>query len=116
YTTLFLSYVLRSNQPGWQASEFWQTYMQLTLVEKAFRVLKSELLLRPIWHHYSGRVEAHVFICVLAYTLWKILDHLLKRANLQTEIHKPPEDDAQPSPQPRPMTPEVALRELRKVD
>jgi transposase len=109
------AYVLRSNQPGWGASEFWQTYMQLTLVEKAFRVLKTELLLRPIWHHYSGRVEAHVFICVLAYTLWKTLDHLLKRAKLETEIHKPSAQRPQASPKPRPMTPEVALRELHKV-
>ena len=66
-----------------------ETYIQLTVVEKAFRVLKSELLLRPIWHHYSGRVEAYVMICVLAYALWKTLDHLSKQAQLQTLIHKP---------------------------
>lgn len=82
---------------------------------KRFRVLKTELILRPLWHHYSGRVEAHVFICVLAYTLWKTLDHLLKRAELLTEIRKPPEDESQPSPQPWPMTPEVALGELHKL-
>src|SRR5260370_42649168 len=51
------AYMLRSNQPGWQPRELWQTYMQLTLVEKAFRVLKSELLLRPLWHHYSQRAS-----------------------------------------------------------
>jgi transposase len=109
------AYVLRSNQPGWSATELWDTYMQLTVVEKAFRVLKSELLLRPVWHHYSGRTQAHVFICVLAYALWKTLDYLLKRAGLQTEIRKP--DPARPhaSPKPRPMTPEVVLRELRKI-
>ncbi len=109
------AYMLRSNQPGWQPRELWQTYMQLTLVEKAFRVLKSELLLRPLWHHYSQRVEAHVFICVLAYTLWKTLDHLLKRAGLQTEIRKVPEEEGLASPGPRPMTPQVALRELHKI-
>ncbi len=109
------AYVLRSNQAGWQAGELWQTYMQLTVVEKAFRVLKSELLLRPLWHHYSGRVEAHVFICVLAYTLWKTLDHLLKRAGLMTEIRKVPEEEGQTAPEPRPMTPQVALRELHKI-
>lgn len=109
------AYVLRSNQAGWQAQELWETYMQLTQVEKAFRVLKSELLLRPIWHHYSGRVEAHVFICVLAYTLWKTLDHLLQRAGLMTEIRKAPEAEGQATPGPRPMTPQVALRELHKI-
>src|SRR5262245_9034806 len=54
------AYLLRSNQAGWTAAEFWETYMQLTRVERAFRVLKSELLLRPIWHHYSGRTCAHI--------------------------------------------------------
>src|SRR5713226_285226 len=47
------AYLLRSNQAGWSAQEFWETYIQLTVVERAFRVLKSNLLLRPIWHHYS---------------------------------------------------------------
>jgi len=109
------AYVLRSNQRGWSPTEFWETYMQLTVVERAFRVLKSELLLRPIWHHYSGRTEAHVFICVLAYALWKTLDHLAKQAGLMTEIRKP--DPARPnaSPKARPMTPAVILRELGRV-
>ena len=70
-------------------TEFWETYIQLTVVEHAFRVLKSELRLRPVWHHYSGRTQAHVMICVLAYALWKTLDHLAKRAGLETQIHKP---------------------------
>jgi transposase len=109
------AYVLRTNQPGWPVEELWETYMQLTVVEKAFRVLKSELLLRPVWHHYSNRTEAHVFICVLAYALWKTLDYLLKRAGLQTLIGKPDPSRPNASPQPRPMTPEVALRELRKI-
>src|SRR5271154_4494297 len=82
------AYLLRSNQDGWSAEEFWQTYIQLTVVERAFRVLKSELMLRPVWHHYSGRTQAHVMVCVLAYALWKTLDHLAKRAGLKTEIRK----------------------------
>jgi transposase len=107
-------YILRSNE-RWKAEEFWQTYMQLTVVEHAFRVLKSELLLRPVWHHYSGRTEAHVFVCVLAYALWKTLDHLLKQAGLMTEIHKPDPERTGASPKARPMTPEVALRELSRL-
>jgi hypothetical protein len=109
------AYVLRSNQSGWSPTEFWETYMQLTVVERAFRVLKSELLLRPIWHHYSGRTEAHVFICVLAYALWKTLDHLAKQAGLMTEIRKPDPTRPNASPKARPMTPAVILRELSKV-
>lgn len=109
------AYLLRSNQGGWSAQEFWETYIQLTVVERAFRVLKSELLLRPIWHHYSGRTEAHIFVCVLAYALWKTLDHLVKRAGLQTLIHKIDPDRDTAAPGPRPMTPEAVLRELSKI-
>ena len=109
------AYLLRSNQSNGSPAEFWETYMQLTVVERAFRVLKSELLLRPIWHHYSGRTEAHVFICVLAYALWKTLDHLAKRAGLMTEIRKPDPKRRKASPKARPMTPEVILRELARI-
>ena len=109
------AYLLRSNEPGWTAREFWETYIQLTVVERAFRVLKSDLLLRPIWHHYSGRTRAHVLVCVLAYALWKTLDHLAKRAGLVTEIRKPDPRRPRSSPKPRRMTPQVILRELGKV-
>jgi hypothetical protein len=109
------AYLLRSNQSGWSAQEFWETYIQLTIVERAFRVLKSNLLLRPIWHHYSGRTQAHVFICVLAYALWKTLDYLAKRARLQTLIHKPDPRRGNAAPKPRPMSPEVILRELARI-
>lgn len=109
------AYLLRSNQPGWTAREFWETYIQLTVVERAFRVLKSELLLRPIWHHYSGRTQAHVMVCVLAYALWKTLDHLAKRAGLVTEIRKPDPRRPRSSPKPRRMTPQVILRELGRI-
>ncbi len=108
-------YLLRSNQGGWSAQEFWETYMQLTVIEHAFRVFKSHLLLRPVWHHYSGRVRAHVFVCVLAYALWKTLDHLARQAGLETEIHKPDLKRPQASPVARPMTPEVILRELGQI-
>jgi len=109
------AYLLRSNQAGWSAHEFWETYIQLTVVERAFRVLKTNLLLRPIWHHYSGRTQAHVFICVLAYALWKTLDHLAKRAGLMTLIHKPDPRRGNAAPKPRPMTPEVILHELSRI-
>jgi transposase len=110
------AYVLQSNRDGLTPTEFWETYMQLATAEKAFRVLKSELCLRPVWHQYSGRVQAHVFVCVLAYALWKTLDHLAKQAGLLTLIHKPAERRyGRAVPQPRPMTPTVILRELGRI-
>jgi hypothetical protein len=89
--------------------------MQLTVVEKAFRVLKTDLRLRPIWHQYSGRVQAHVFICVLAYALWKTLDHLAQQAGLLTMIRKPDPIRRKACPKPRPMTPTVILREMANI-
>jgi transposase len=108
------AYLLQSNHRNWTPQEFWESYMQLTTAEHAFRVLKSELLIRPVWHQLSGRVEAHVMICVLAYALWKTLDHLAKKAGLMTLTQKPSGED-EPTPQPRPMTPETILRELSKI-
>ena len=107
--------LMRTNHDGWTATEFWETYMQLTVVENAFRVLKTHLLLRPVWHHYEGRTKAHIFICVLAYTLWIALAELARRAGLMTLIRKPDTEHGSASPQPRPMTPEVILRELAKI-
>jgi transposase len=109
------AYLLRSNYHAWSPQEFWEAYMQLTTAEKAFRTLKSELLIRPIWHHYEGRVEAHVMICVLAYALWKTLDHLAKQAGLRTEIRKPDPERPTTSPASRPMSPETILRELARI-
>ena len=109
------AYLLKSNYTHWSAKEFWETYLQLTVAERAFRTLKSELKIRPLWHQLDGRVEGHVMICFLAYTLWKTLDHLVKQAGLETQIRKPDPRRPTASPKARPMSPETVLRELGKV-
>ena len=60
----------------------WQTYIQLTEAEAAFRVHKSELAMRPIWHHKADRIKAHILICFLAYAMWKTLQQGQSRAGL----------------------------------
>lgn len=50
-------------------AELWERYLQLVQVEEAFRDLKGDLGLRPIWHRLESRIEAHVFISFLAYCL-----------------------------------------------
>lgn len=109
------AYLLLSDQATWSPEQLWSTYMQLTRAEEAFRSMKSHLLLRPMWHQLSGRVQAHVFVCVLAYALWKALDHLLHHAGLMTPIHKPDSNRLNASPKDRPMSPAVALRLLHDV-
>jgi len=75
-------YVLRSNIPNWSAEDLWRTYMQLTEAEAAFRIHKSDLSLRPIWHQRADRVQAHILVCFLAYVLWKTLEQWQRRAGL----------------------------------
>jgi transposase len=75
-------YVLRTNVHEWTPETLWRTYIQLTEAEAAFRIQKSELSLRPVWHQKAERVEAHIFVCFLAYVLWKTLEQWQKRAEL----------------------------------
>jgi transposase len=75
-------YLLRASQLDWQPEELWKAYMQLTDVEDAFRIHKSELELRPIWHHSSDRVQAHILVCFIAYVLWKTLEQWSQKAGL----------------------------------
>jgi transposase len=63
------SYLLKTDREDLDADEVWRIYILLTRVEAAFRALKSPLGERPIWHHKERRVEAHIFLCVLAYHL-----------------------------------------------
>jgi transposase len=75
-------YVLRSNVADWSADELWRAYMQLTEAEAAFRIQKSDLRLRPVWHQRAERVQAHILVCFLAYVLRKTLEGWSKRAGL----------------------------------
>jgi transposase len=76
------TYILRSNIQEWTDEELWKTYIQLTEAEAAFRIQKSDLCIRPIWHHKQGRIKAHILICFLAYVLWKTLQQWQSRAGL----------------------------------
>jgi len=75
-------YVLRTNVPDWSPDELWRTYIQLTDAEAAFRIQKSELGIRPVWHQRADRVQAHILVCFLAYVLWKTLEQWQRRAGL----------------------------------
>ena len=78
-------YVLRTNVRDWSDEELWKAYMQLTDADAAFRIHKSDLRLRPIWHQKQDRVLAHILVCFLAYVLWKTLAQLCQRAGLGNE-------------------------------
>ena len=70
-------YLLRSNLTGADPAVLWTRYVQLTQIESAFRSLKSELGIRPIYHHLEHRVDAHILIAFLAYCLQVTLKNRL---------------------------------------
>lgn len=76
------SYLLRTNLVGWSPQDPWKTYIQLTQAESAFRVQKSELKIRPIWHQREHRVQAHILFSFLAYAMRKTLEQWMARCGL----------------------------------
>jgi transposase len=99
------AYLLRAHWPGGLSdpAQLWQTYVQLTEAEAAFRSIKSELKVRPIWHKLDGRVEAHIMVAFLGYAMhvclkklaaqkapsltpWQILEHLRKIVLVDVEF------------------------------
>ncbi len=70
------AYLLRTNLSGESEAELWRMYMQLNDAEAAFRTLKQDLSIRPIYHQLERRVEAHVLVCFLAYAMYRTLQRL----------------------------------------
>ena len=62
-------YLLRTNLGAQEPERLWTFYIQLTEVEQAFKELKHDLAVRPIFHHNEHRIEAHIFVAFLAYCL-----------------------------------------------
>jgi transposase len=71
-------YLLRTNLCGREPAELWQFYIQLVEIEAAFKNLKDDLALRPIFHQLEHRIEAHIFVAFIAYCL-----HVTLRARLR---------------------------------
>jgi transposase len=101
-------YLLRSNLVGENASTLWKYYGQLVEVEQAFKTLKMDLSLRPIYHKKDERIEAHIFVAFLSYCLQVTMQQRLKalapgltvRAVLEkfasiqlVDVHLPTTDD-----------------------
>jgi transposase len=78
------SYLLKTDREDFTADEAWRIYILLTRAEAAFRALKSPLAERPIFHHKECRVEAHIFLCVLAYHLLTAIEKTLLDAGAHT--------------------------------
>jgi transposase len=82
------AYLLRTNLTGESEQELWHMYMQLNDAEAAFRTLKQDLSIRPVFHQIQQRVEAHVLVCFVAYTMYRTLDRLARDGGLDMTARK----------------------------
>jgi transposase len=77
-------YLLRTDRTDLKAREAWLMYMTLTRAENAFRMIKTPLAERPIFHHLEHRVDTHIFLCVLAYHLLVAIETTLLNQGVHT--------------------------------
>ena len=76
------AYLLRTNCVEKDPAQLWRWYMQLTQAEDAFRISKSDLNLRPVFHRKTERVEAHLLVCFLSLALWRTLEQWMRGKHL----------------------------------
>ena len=76
------AYLLRTNCEETDPALLWKWYIQLTQAEAAFRTAKSDLGLRPVFHHKENRVQAHILVCFLALALWRTLEQWMHSKGL----------------------------------
>jgi transposase len=74
--------LLRTNCVAKDPAQLWRWYMQLTQAEDAFRISKSDLHLRPVFHQKTARVEAHILVCFLSLALWRTLEQWMRGKQL----------------------------------
>jgi transposase len=82
------SYILRTNWTETDPKTPWDTYIQLTEVEDAFRTAKHDLGMRPIFHQKQERTQAHILVCFLSLTLWRTLQQWMNTCGLGTAPRK----------------------------
>ncbi len=81
-------YLLRTNLQDVPADKLWRMYMGLTTVEESFRITKSDLGLRPVFHQKEDRTKAHILVCFLALVMWRTLEEWMRGCGLGNSPRK----------------------------
>ena len=82
------AYLLRTNCTERDPAQLWRWYIQLTHAEAAFRTVKSDIGLRPVYHQKTERVEAHLLVCFLSLALWRSLEMWMQSKGLGNNARK----------------------------
>lgn len=81
-------YILRTNWTESDPKIIWKMYMQLNQAESSFRIEKSDLRVRPVYHQTEKRVQAHIFVCFLALCLWRTLEQITQGKGIGNCVRK----------------------------
>jgi transposase len=81
-------YLLRTNWTQTDPKTIWNTYIQLTEVEDAFRTTKHDLGMRPVYHQKKERIHSHILVCFLSLAMWRTLQQWMKASGLGTAPRK----------------------------
>jgi len=82
------TFMICSNEQSYEDEKLIQVYKNLSQVERAFKVIKNELDIRPINHYKPVRVEGHVYLCVLAYFITKVIEYIAHQKKLNKSAPK----------------------------
>ena len=83
-----INYLLRTNWTETDPKTWWNTYIQLTEVEDAFRIIKHDLGMRLIYHHKRDRIQARILVCFLSLAMRRTLQQWMKASGLGTASRK----------------------------
>lgn len=81
-------YILRTNWTENDPKIIWKMYMQLNQAESSFRIEKSNLQVRPVFHQRKERVQAHIFVCFLVLCLWRTLEQITQGKGMGNCVRK----------------------------
>lgn len=76
------AYLLRTNCTETDPRQLWRWYIHLTQAEESFKISKSDLHLRPVFHQKEDRVDAHILVCFLTLALWRTLEMWMRGKDL----------------------------------
>jgi len=82
------TFVIQTNQPTYDGTKLVDIYKNLNQVESAFRIIKNDLDIRPMYHWKDVRVKGHVYLCVLAYFVISAIEYLSKKNGVELSARK----------------------------
>jgi len=82
------TFLIRTNKEQYSNEKLLEIYKNLSKVENAFKIIKNDLDIRPMYHRKESRIKGHVYICVIAYFIIAAIEYISKKTNLNKSARK----------------------------